>query len=63
MSVDLVSFAEGEAALDWLGVARAIEAGHRRPRARTEDVLIRRGPDTLLNRSAWIDGLGIAVKV
>ncbi len=63
MSVDVVPFAEGEAALDWLGVARAIEAGHRLPRAQTEDVLIRRGPDTLLNRSAWIEGLGIAVKV
>lgn len=59
----MVSFAEGEAALDWLGVARAIEAGHRLSRAQTEDVLIRRGPDTLLNRSAWIEGLGIAVKV
>ncbi len=63
MSVDVVSFEAGEAALDWLGVARAIEAGHRRPRAQAEDVLIRRGPDTLLNRSAWIEGLGIAVKV
>jgi ornithine cyclodeaminase len=25
-------------------------------------VILRRGSDTLLNRSAWIDGLGIAVK-
>jgi ornithine cyclodeaminase len=25
-------------------------------------VILRRGPDTLLNRSAWIDGLGLAVK-
>lgn len=63
MSLDVVSFAEGEAALDWLSVARAIEAGHRLPRAVTEDVILRRGPDTLLNRSAWIEGLGIAVKV
>lgn len=54
---------EAEAALDWLGVARAIEAGHRLGRPVMEDVLLRQGRNTLLNRSAWIAGLGIAVKV
>ncbi|WP_210529469.1 ornithine cyclodeaminase family protein [Rubellimicrobium arenae] len=63
MSVDLISFVEGEAALDWMGVTRAIAEGHRRGRPVLEDVILRRGADTLLNRSAWIDGLGIAVKV
>jgi ornithine cyclodeaminase len=62
MSIDVVSFEAGEAVLDWLGVARAIEAGHRLPCPRLEDVILRRGPDTLLNRTAWIDGLGLAVK-
>ena len=62
MAIDLVSFEEGEAALDWLSVAGAIEEGHRRGRPVLEDVILRRGPDTLLNRSAWIGGLGIAVK-
>lgn len=62
MTIDVVSFGTGEAVLDWLSVARAIEAGHRLPPPRIEDVILRRGPDTLLNRSAWIDGLGIAVK-
>ncbi|TNC48287.1 ornithine cyclodeaminase [Rubellimicrobium rubrum] len=62
MSFDTVTFEEGEAALDWLSVARAIEEGHRRGRPLLEDVILRRGGDTLLNRSAWIDGLGIAVK-
>ena len=62
MAIDLVSFEEGEAVLDWLSVARAIEQGHRRGRPILEDVILRRGPDTLLNRSAWIEGLGIAVK-
>ena len=62
MSLDVISFTEGEAVLDWLSVARAIEAGHRLPSPRIEDVILRRGPDTLLNRSAWIDGLGLAVK-
>lgn len=53
---------EAERHLDWVEVARAIEAGHARPRAQMEDVFLRRGADTLLNRSAWIEGLGIAVK-
>ncbi|MBP1806534.1 ornithine cyclodeaminase family protein [Rubellimicrobium aerolatum] len=62
MSFDVIGFADGEAVLDWLSVARAIEAGHRLGRPRIEDVILRRGPDTLLNRTAWIDGLGLAVK-
>jgi ornithine cyclodeaminase/alanine dehydrogenase-like protein (mu-crystallin family) len=62
MAIDLVSFEEGEAVLDWLAVARAIEDGHRLGCPILEDVILRRGADTLLNRSAWIDGLGIAVK-
>ena len=57
-----ISFEEGEAALDWLALTEAIAAGHRLPKAELEDVFLYRGGDTLLNRSAWIDGLGIAVK-
>lgn len=53
---------EAEARLDWLALTRAIEAGHRLPRAEVADTILRRGADTLLTRSAWIDGLGIAVK-
>ncbi len=53
---------EAEAALDWLDLARALEAGHRLPRAQVEDTLLRRGPDTILSRAAWIDGLGALVK-
>jgi ornithine cyclodeaminase len=62
MTIDLVTFQDGEQVLDWHLVARAIERGHRLPLPRIEDVILQRGPDTLLNRSAWIDGLGIAVK-
>jgi ornithine cyclodeaminase/alanine dehydrogenase-like protein (mu-crystallin family) len=63
MSVAMIPFAEGEARLDWIGVTEAIAAGHARPRAQVADVFLYRGADTLLNRSAWIDGLGVAVKV
>jgi ornithine cyclodeaminase len=62
MTIDIVGFEAGEAVLEWLSVARAIEEGHRRGAPLLEDVILRRGPDTLLNRSAWIEGLGIAVK-
>ena len=61
MSVEIVPF-EAEAHLDWIALSDAIAEGHRLPRARIEDVVLRRDADTLLNRSAWIDGLGLAVK-
>lgn len=58
----IIPFDEGEKNLDWLDLTRAFDAGHKRPRAEIADVFLYRGKDTLLNRSAWIDGLGIAVK-
>lgn len=53
---------EADALLDWIGVSDAIAAGHDLPEGALEDVFLRRGGDTLLNRSAWIEGLGLAVK-
>ena len=53
---------EAEETLDWLALTRAIEEGHTRPKAQVEDVFIRQGACTLLNRSAWIEGMGVAVK-
>lgn len=53
---------EAEAALDWLDLTRALEAGHRLARAQIGDTFLYRDPDTLLSRSAWIDGLGALVK-
>lgn len=62
MSVTVIPFAEGQSKLNWIDLIGAIAAGHDRPPAQVKDVLIYRGTDTLLNRSAWIDGMGIAVK-
>jgi ornithine cyclodeaminase/alanine dehydrogenase-like protein (mu-crystallin family) len=62
LTVALIPFAEGQARLDWMDLTRAIAAGHDMPEAQIKDVLIYRGKDTLLNRSAWIDGMGVAVK-
>ncbi|MGH1411933.1 MAG: ornithine cyclodeaminase family protein [Pelagimonas sp.] len=60
--ITYIPFAEGEAKLDWLALTDAIEAGHALPKADITDTFLYRGQDTLLNRSAWIDGLGLAVK-
>ena len=46
----------------WQGVVDAIIAGHNRPKARIADNLLGRADQKLLNRAAWIDGLGSAVK-
>lgn len=61
MSIEIVG-PEIEAKLDWLKLTEAIEAGHRLPRAEVGDTFLRRKGDTLLTRSAWIDGMGLAVK-
>ena len=57
-----ISFAQGESVLDWLALTRSLAAGHLLPRAQVRDVVLYRGRDTVLNRTAWIEGLGIAVK-
>ncbi|WP_170326451.1 ornithine cyclodeaminase family protein [Ruegeria arenilitoris] len=62
MNVLQIPFAEGEANLDWVELTQAFAEGHQRPKAQIEDTFLYRGADTLLSRSAWIDGLGIAVK-
>lgn len=62
MSITIIPFTEGEANLDWLALADALEAGHRLPKAEIADSFLYRDADTLLNRAAWIDGMGLAVK-
>jgi ornithine cyclodeaminase len=54
---------EAEALLTWQGLLKAFEAGHRLPRAEIKDMFLYRGQDTILDRAAWIDGLGALVKV
>ena len=57
-----ISFAQGDPLLSWAGVVEALESGHRLARAEIGDTVLGRPPDTLLSRSAWIDGLGLLVK-
>jgi ornithine cyclodeaminase len=54
---------EAETHLSWDGLTQALEAGHRLPKAEIADLFLYRGADTLLDRGAWIDGLGALVKV
>jgi len=51
-----------EGRLDWTTVVGALEAGHRLPRAQIADILLHGAPGELLNRAAWIEGLGLGVK-
>ena len=62
MTAKMISFEDGEAVLSWDRVTKAIETGHSYPIADIGDTFLRRGPDTLLSRSAWIDGLGMLTK-
>ncbi len=57
-----IGFEDGEKNLDWIGLTEALKHGHTLPKAEISDTFLYRGKDTLLNRSAWIDGLGLAVK-
>ncbi|MDZ4093816.1 MAG: ornithine cyclodeaminase [Paracoccaceae bacterium] len=61
MTVDIIG-PEAAALLDWTVLTEALTAGHRLPRAEIGDTFLYRGKDTLLNRAAWIDGLGLLVK-
>jgi len=62
MSLPQIGFDDGEALLDWITLSEALAQGHSLPKAEVGDTFLYRGKDTLLSRSAWIDGLGIAVK-
>ena len=61
MKIEIIG-PEAEAKLDWIGLTEALAEGHLLPKAEVGDTVLRRGADTLLTRSAWIDGMGLAVK-
>lgn len=57
-----IPFDQGDTLLDWVELTHALEAAHKMPKAEIKDIFLYRGKDTLLTRSAWIDGLGILTK-
>ncbi len=62
MTVDFIGPA-AEALLNWRDLNAEMVAGHARPMAQIKDMFLYQGKNTLLNRAAWIDGLGQLVKV
>ena len=60
--VHMISFQDCDPILSWKGLSKALQSGHKLRRAEISDTLLYRGDDTLLSRSAWIDGIGIAIK-
>ena len=61
-TIPIIPFEAGEKRLDWIALTDAFAQGHTLPKAEIADTFLYRTPDTLLNRAAWIDGLGLAVK-
>ena len=58
----IVGFEDADRRLTWTAVADAIAEGHRRGAPEIGDLLLQKNGRSLLNRAAWIDGLGIALK-
>ncbi|MEF2549975.1 ornithine cyclodeaminase [Aurantimonas sp. A2-1-M11] len=58
----MIGFAEADHLLSWTAVTEAIRDAHRLPQAEIGDLLLSRSGRSLLNRGAWIEGLGIALK-
>ena len=54
---------EAEALMRWDGLLAAFEAGHKLPKAEIADLFLYRDRDVMLDRAAWITGLGSLVKV
>lgn len=60
--MDNISFEEADHLLSWTGIADALEAGHKLPKANIGDLLLENSGNSLLNRGAWIEGLGMLLK-
>lgn len=58
----LISYEEADPKLSWSETADALEAGHRLEKAEIGDLLLAKGDRSQLNRAAWIDGVGLALK-
>jgi len=58
----MIPYAQADELLDWIALTDALAAGHDLPKASVEDVFLYSDNNTLLNRSAWIKGMGLAVK-
>ncbi len=61
----MVAHLEGksvEPLLDWLELLNCLKDGHQHPTPQIKDHILAQGTNRLLNRLAWVEGLGSAVK-
>ncbi len=58
----MIDSAEMENNGDWLALVDALDQAHRGPRAMLEDLLMRSGEQSWLNRAAWIPGDALGLK-
>ena len=61
-TIPFITAADVESQLSWNAVMEALVKGHRLGRADIDDILFKRQGNSLLNRAAWIAGMGIGVK-
>ncbi len=61
-TVPFIDYDDADPLLTWPAVADALVAGHKAPRALIDDLLMTHGDNAILNRAAWIDGLGVGLK-
>ncbi len=57
-----ISYDHGAHFMSWLGVIDALRKGHKMPRPQLGDLLLGPAHEALLTRSAYIQGLGYAIK-
>ncbi|WP_062260447.1 ornithine cyclodeaminase family protein [Endozoicomonas arenosclerae] len=62
MDIPYITPDKVEAFLSWNGVMEAMIEGHRHEKAQIDDMFLRQSDNTLLNRAAAIQGLGMGVK-
>ena len=62
MSSNYINYESAIDLLSWEGSVAALRAGHLRPKAEIADIFLGPQTATLLNRAAFIDGLGYGVK-
>jgi len=62
VTVKIINSSNVELLLDWSELVTDLIDGHSRPKAQIRDIILSRKDDTLLSRTAWIDGLGQLVK-
>jgi ornithine cyclodeaminase len=62
MAPKLITYEDAAEALSWPGAVEALRQGHLRPRADIADLFLGPATATLLNRAAYVEGLGYGVK-